>query len=287
MLRKAGVGVLLAVALFATVAWVSWSPGPDVYPQTAAVASIPLRARFRTWAEHDAIVEKTWPKPYVLELDNLVFYGAHHTSDRHDPQLADIEARWRAFKPTVALNEGRRRGYFLGPFAMAGSKGESQLLHELARRDGVAFYSLEPPYEEEVGALLKKWTPEQVALYFTLRVYWGESGGKANDGLAEHLRRKRTDVEGLRGSLATVADIDRVWARELPGQADWRTLKEEPEGSILGAIADDSRRVRGEYMARTILDLLRKGERVFAVVGSGHVIRIEWILREGLGAPPA
>ncbi|HEU5162476.1 MAG TPA: hypothetical protein VFV54_04980 [Thermoanaerobaculia bacterium] len=286
MLRKIVLGVLLAAALVAAVAWLSWSPGPDVYEHTASVAAIPLQARFRTWAEHDAIVEKTWPKPYVLELDHLVFYGAHHTSDRHDPQLTDIEARWNAFKPTVALNEGRRRGYFLGPFAMAGSKSESQRLHELARRDGVAFYSLEPPYEEEVGALLKTWTPEQVALYFTLRVYWGESGGTADEGLAEHLRKKRTDVDGLRGSLATVADIDRVWKRDLPGQADWRTLTEEPNGSILAAIADDSRRVRGEYMARTIIDLVRKGERVFAVVGSGHVIRIEWLLRQALGPRP-
>jgi hypothetical protein len=165
---------------------------------------------------------------------------------------------------------------------MVGSKGESQLVHELARRDGVAFYTLEPPYEEEVAALLKRWKPEQVALYFTMRVYWGESGGKADEGLAEHLRKKRTDVDGLRGTLADVAAVDRVWKRDLAGQPDWRTLREEPKGSILAAIADDSRRVRGEYMARTIIDLVRRGERVFAVVGSGNVIRLEWIIREGL-----
>jgi hypothetical protein len=282
MARKVLFAVGLSLLAFVLVARLSWSPGPEVYPHASALASSALPARFRTWAEHDAIVARTWPKPYVLELNDLVFYGAHHTSDRDDPQLADIEARWEAFRPTVALNEGRRRGYFLGPFAKIGSKGESQLVHELARRDGVAFFTLEPPYEQEVGALLKRWTPEQAALYFTMRVYWGESGGKADEGLAEHLRKKRTNVEGLRGSIESVADIDRVWKREMAGYPDWRTMKEEPAGSLLAKIADDSRRVRGEYMARTLIDLARRGERVFAVAGSGHVIRLELILREAL-----
>lgn len=282
MARKGLPALALALGAFVLVARLSWSPGPAVYAHASALASSPLPSRFRTWPEHDAIVARTWPKPYVLELNNLVFYGAHHTSDRNDPQLADIEARWKAFRPTVALNEGRRRGYFLGPFAMVGPKGESQLVHELARRDGVAFYTLEPPYEQEVAALLERWTPEQVALYFTLRVYWGESGGKADERLAEHLRKKRTNVDGLRGSLPGVADIDRVWAREMAGAPDWRTMREEPEGSLLAKIADDSRRVRGEYMARTLIDLARRGERVFAVAGSGHVIRLELILREAL-----
>lgn len=286
MARKVLLTLGLSLVTFIAVARLSWSPGADVYPHTTAVGSIHLPARFRTWPEHDAIIEKTWPKPYVFEAGNLVFYGAHHTSDRHDPQLADIEARWKAFRPTVALNEGRRRGYFLGPFTMVGSKGESQLVHELARRDGVPLYTLEPPYEDEVRALLKTWSPEQVALYFTMRVYWGESGGKADEGLAEHLRKKRTNVDGLRGSLRDVADIDRVWKRAMAGYPDWRTLKEEPKGSVLAAISDDSRRVRGEYMARTVLDLVRRGERVFAVVGSGHVVRLELILREALAENP-
>jgi hypothetical protein len=40
-------------------------------------------------------------------------------------------------------------------------------------------------------------------------------------------------------------------------------------------------------MARILIHLTRQGERVFAVVGSAHVIRTEWVLRTVLGAPPA
>jgi hypothetical protein len=211
-----------------------------------------------------------------------------HSDDPADPQAADIRARWAAFAPTVALCEGRRRGYFLGPvFEALGGLPEPAIVHALARRDRVKLYSLEPEYEDEVAALLETWSPEQVALYFTLRVYASESGGEPDEGLALHLLEKRTDVEGLRGSLASVADLDRVWRRDFPELEDWRTLGSEPDAGYLREISHASRRVRGEHMARTLIDLVREGERVFAVVGSGHVIRQEWVLRAALGAPPA
>lgn len=279
---------LVLIAAVAALAYASFSKGAEVYVETPAVQAIALQHRFRSWPEHDAIMEKLWPKPYLLELDRLVFYGAHHTSDRKSPQFPDIEARWKSFRPTVALCEGRSRGVFVGPvFSRLGGKTEVQLVHELARRDGVRLLTLEPLYADEVAALLKKWTPEQVALYFTMRVYWSEAGGTANEALAKDLLAKRTDVDGLRGSLRTPADIDRVWKRDFAGQPDWRVIHEEPKRGYLAEISDDSRRVRGEHMARTLIDLHRKGERVFAVVGSGHVIRIEWILRKAWGASPA
>jgi hypothetical protein len=40
-------------------------------------------------------------------------------------------------------------------------------------------------------------------------------------------------------------------------------------------------------MARILIDLVERGERVFAVVGSGHVIRQEWNLRAVFDQEPA
>ena len=48
--------------------------------------------------------------PYVLEFKTdsgaLLFFGAEHTVDPQNPQIADIEKRWAVFKATVAYNEG-------------------------------------------------------------------------------------------------------------------------------------------------------------------------------------
>ncbi|MGK2859792.1 MAG: hypothetical protein ACSLFQ_21555 [Thermoanaerobaculia bacterium] len=279
--------LLLAVAM----AYASWSSGAAPYRLDAAALARPLPCRFRDGDEHDAR-RVAVPGPYLLEIANgrgsLLYYGAHHSSDPASPQVADIEARWKEFRPTIALCEGRSRGYLTGRLGrLLQGLPESALVHELARRDNVPLVSLEPVYEDEVAMLLRRWSPEEVALYFTMRVYWSEAGGKADEPLAEDLLRKRTAVRGLEGTMAAAADIDRVWAKSLGAHGDWRTRTSMPEGTFLEEIDLASRVVRGEHMTRVLVELVGKGERVLAVVGSGHVIRQEWALRTMLGAPAA
>jgi hypothetical protein len=84
-----------------------------------------------------------------------------------------------------------------------------------------------------------------VALYLFLRVWQSERTD------AEGLLATRTDADGLRGVLGNLHDVDRL-------------------------------RARGEHMLATLVDLVHRGERVFAVVGSGHVIRQEPALRKAL-----
>lgn len=280
--------LFIALLLAAAMAYASWSSGAAPYRLDAAALAKPLPCRFRNGDEHDAR-RVAVPGPYLLELargnGSLLYYGAHHSSDPASPQVADIEARWREFRPTIALCEGRSRGYFTGRLGrLVQGLPESALVHELARRDGVPLVSLEPVYEDEVSMLLRRWSPEEVALYFTMRVYWSEAGGNADNALAEDLLRKRTAVRGLHGTMATASDIDRVWATSLAAHGDWRTRTSMPEGTFLEEIDLASRVVRGEHMARVLVELVGKGERVFAVVGSGHVIRQEWALRSMLGA---
>jgi hypothetical protein len=293
-MKKVLTGFVCLLALAFGLGWFSWSGAAPVYPETSEVRAIELRQRMRNSGEHDAIVIK-YGKPYVLELDHrigrdrgsIVFFGAAHTNDPADPQLAAIETKWSAFKPTVALYEGRRNGYFIGPLYRLGGISEPEVVHRLARRDGVRMVSLEPSYEDEVATLLRKWTPEEVALYFTMRVYWSEAGGKADEKLALHLLEKRTNTPALANSIKSIADIDRVWKQHYPQYGEWRTRTSEPEEGTWRELSEASRRVRGEHMARTLIDLARKGERAFAVVGSGHVIRTEWMLRDAFGAAPA
>jgi len=270
-------------------AWWVWSPGAPTYALSAEREALALPERFRDGAEHDRIRAER-DEPYVLELATssgaLCYYGAHHTDDFADPQLADIRARWAAFRPTVALCEGRSRGHLLGPlFPRFIGFGEPALVHALARADGIPLYSLEPEYADEVLLLLQRFRPADVALFFTLRVYWSESGGKADEALAEDLRAKRCEVDGLRTALPNLAAMDSAW-KAITAEGDWRTWSAEMPG-VLRALDDASRAARGEHMTRVLIDLVERGERVLAVVGSGHVIRQEWALRSALGAAPA
>lgn len=286
--RRSLVVIAVALVVAGTVLVMSYSARAPYY-EADGLDEIELGSRMRTWEEHDAIVARTGGgylfRHEVAADGALLFFGAVHTADRADPQIAELERLWREFEPTVALMEGRRGRYFLGPL-FPGIAGEAEVVHELARRDDVPMFSLEPSYASEVAYLLDRWTPEQLALFFTLRVYESEAGGEADEGLAEHLLGKRTDVEGLRGALESVDDIDRVWNRDFPEAGDWRSRRGLVDVGYLRAIGDDSRAVRGEHMARTLIDLVRKGERVFAVAGSGHVIRLEPILHDAFGTVP-
>jgi len=280
--------LLLCLAL-GVHAWFVWSPGAPSYALAAEARAEPLPMRFRDGAEHDA-VRAANPEAYVLELAQgngaLLYYGAHHDDDPASAQQRDIRARWEAFRPTVALCEGRARGYLVGPvFARLTGRPESALVHELARQGGVPLWSLEPEYADEVALLATRFQPAELALFYTLRVYWSESEGESDEALAEELRAKRTDVEGLRGALPDLAAMDASWQTIQP-DGDWRAWTGEMPG-VLREIDDASRAARGEHMARVLLELVGRGERVFAVVGSGHVIRQEWALRAALGAEPA
>lgn len=281
---------MLIIVSLGVYTWLHWSPAGSVYLASEA-AHIELPYRLRNSTEHDAALNRSGGNPYILHSDTgdagaLIYYGASHTNDPNHPQIADITSRWDAFHPTVALYEGRARGYFYGgliePFA---GLPEPALVHKLARRDNIPLYTLEPAYDDEVAELLQMFSAEQVALYFFLRVYSSEAGGVADEALALDLLEKRTDVNGLRGSLSTLEDVDRVWQRDFPDQADWRIQQGEP--GYLSEISDSSRRIRGEHMARILIDLVEKGERVFAVIGSGHVIRQEWNLRAVFNMEPA
>lgn len=290
ILLRSLVAATLVTAAFFVYAWLHHSSAGAVWP-SSELSVIELPHRLRTGAEHDSALARNGGNPYVLAIDpagdgELLYYGASHETDPRHPQVADITSRWEAFRPTIALYEGRSRGYFYGSLIEAiGGLPEPALVHKLARRDDVPLVSLEPAYADEVAGLLDEFTAEQVALYFFLRVYTSEAGGSANEDLALDLLAKRTDVDGLRGTFPTLADVDRAWTRDFPADGDWRTLQGEP--GYLADVAIASRRVRGEHMARLLSHLVRRGERVFAVVGSGNVIRQEWNLRALLGVGPA
>lgn len=118
-------GLLIAAGLVIYV-WLHWSPAGAVYPADT-VAHIDLPHRLRNSAEHDSARSRNGGNPYILTIDtkdkgSLLYYGASHTRDPDHPQIADITSRWEAFNPTVALYEGRSRGYVYGsliePFAV-------------------------------------------------------------------------------------------------------------------------------------------------------------------------
>jgi len=258
-------------------------------PCYALSAPIHLGAPLLTDAEFDA-VSATFPRPYVVEVETkdaggVLVYGAEHTRDAGDPEIADIRAHWKAFRPTVALVESRLGilfPWFMDPVATFCEPGE---VYALSLWDEVPAYSWEPDEAQILKDLLAVFPPERVALLLVLRPYFsGLRFGRPSDPegfVAEYL--ERAEQPGLEGTLGSVADIDAIWKRDSPVVPDGRDTSDE--FGLPGYLADVAARAnaaRTRHLAEAVVDLARQGEFVFAVAGSSHAVKIDRAVRASL-----
>jgi hypothetical protein len=286
MWRSLRWGVLRSVgpALLVT----SCTYGLDLVPDVQPLTSAPIMS----YTEYAAV---THDEPYVLTLGGnaggLLYFGSYHTTDPGDAQVDSIVSLWHAFRPTLALAESRkaRRGSMDTGIR---TFGESAVPVSLARDAGIPVYTFEPPLESEIAALLPSWSRERLLLFYVLRSYTARSVSGRSDGQARELIRERGRWPGLERAIPSLAAMDSIWQvefpngpawRELPWQATWPTGSE----SWLNAVSAAVNRVRDQYMVAVIADLVGRGERVFAVVGSSHVVMQEPALRELIVSGPA
>ena len=233
-------------------------------------------------------------EPYVVHLETasgaLLYFGARHTFDPADPQLDSLEAAWRAFAPDAAYTEG-------GDLSIDGLSrdeavqrfGEAGLTWVLARRDGVPVQTLDPPRAAEVAHLRDVgWTDEQLMLFYTLRNV-AQRGAQAESvdfrNVLPRYLASLTARFGLRGPDTFDAFEDAV-SRLLPELGDWRSIPgsyfypgpQDPE-FFTNRISTDANRFRDAYHVRVLNETVASGKRVFAVMGSAHVVMQEPALR--------
>jgi hypothetical protein len=164
--------------------------------------------------------------------------------------------------------------------------GEFGLVMELARKADIPVYSWEIPIEKDVQKMLKKFSPEQVSLFYILRPYFSNlrfgKPASPEEYIAEYIV-KRTNYPGLQGTIKDVKDIDRIWARDFKGLPDWRETSDEYGlPGYLKDISEASNLSRNEHLACVIISLVEKGERVYVIGGSSHPVCVEPALKASL-----
>ena len=279
--------IILAIALLLTLASTLFWRSPNYYID---YGTITLAAPLLTDEEYDALVA-THPRPYIVEIENknggtLLLYGSEHTQEPDNPQIADIQTRWNDFHPTVALVEGRLGFFIQGLQNPVEEYGEMGWVFSLARQDNVSVYTWEAPREREIQSVLEEYSKEQVALFYILRPYFGNFRfGKPDnpDVVAEGYIRERSDYPGIENTISSVEQIDAIWQRDFQNEADWRdTTDQFGLPGYLGEIAAHSNKARDEHFVRVTIDLVKKGERVFAIAGSSHAVKLEPALQAAL-----
>lgn len=153
----------------------------------------------------------------------------------------------------------------------------------LSRKDKVPTYTWEAPLEREIQYVLEKYPKEYVALFYTLRPYFSNlrygRPGNPDIVVADYIK-ERSDYPGIENVISSVEEIDAIWQRDFPNEIDWRDTSDQfGLPGYLGTIASRSNEARDEHFVRVIIDLVRKGERVFAIAGSSHAVKLEQALQ--------
>lgn len=213
------------------------------------------------------------------------YFGAGHSSDPADPQFAEIEKAWNAFKPTAAFYEGPNRPIAETAAETIKQAGESGYLRFLAKRDGVPFTTLEPSPVEEAAFVMKKYPADQVMLFYVLRETARlrerrkMSESELKPAIASLLERA-SKLPGLT-AFTTLEGLEAAYKRYWTSPANWweapqqwfdplKTSK-ETGGVFTNEINKLSSEFRNLHMYRLLATSALEGKRAFAVVGGNHV----------------
>jgi hypothetical protein len=236
--------------------------------------------------------------PYIVELQMgkgaLLYFGAQHVYDPKNPQIAQIAKLWKEFGPTAAYNEGGDPTLSKTIEETVSKSGEPGLVRFLAARDKVPALSLEPDRNEEVAMFLRTYTPEQVKVFFVLRQVPQFRERKNDENIEAFMTTYLGNISrlpGLEGAPNTIAELDKSCLWLSPRLTDWREADRSWSDPVAAQaytnqIARLSSEFRDRHMVKLLIDQVKQGKRVFAVVGGSHVIMQERALKAALVNAP-
>lgn len=229
--------------------------------------------------------------PYILELNkrggSLFYYGAFHKVDPSHPQFADIEQRWENFEPTLAYCEGN-----IWPLEESRTKaienyGEQGLVTFLAARDGIQIECIDPSLKEQAIYLYKYFPPHLIKAYYVMRQAAINRMLKRDILASKYVNRyfrKFRQIEGFHNFPSNFDDYERMVSMLFPDLEEWQQIPYfyfhcKNSGGFLVDIHRKLNEYRDQFMVKKVVQALKNGQRVFAIVGRSHVVIQEAALK--------
>ncbi len=248
---------------------------------------------------YDEYVKANPSFPYIIKLQigkgSLLYFGAQHIYDPKNAQTVQIEKLWKEFRPTVAYHESTGTSLSKTIEEAVSTSGEPGLVRFLAVRDKVPVFSLEPNRNDEVAMMLKTYTPEQVRVFFVLRQVPQFRERKNDQTLEEFMTTFLGNISYIAGlenaPPKTIIELDKSSLWLSPQLQDWRTADRSWSDPVAtkaytNQIARLSSEFRDLHMVKLLIDKVKQGERVFAVVGGSHVVMQEQVLKAASSVMP-
>jgi hypothetical protein len=253
-----------------------------------------------TWAAYSDLQRSgrhpEWP--YILRIDArrgaLLYFGAAHSFNPAAVQNTTLEEEWVAFAPDIAFSEGGQPPIATSRDEAVKTAGEAGLVRFLAARDNVPTTTLDPSLAQQVAALSRAFTREQIKMFFVLRAVSQYVSRQGKTGLpkeTERVLRVFTATPGLSGPPRTIDELEVAYVRLFPATTGYQDVQStwfDPtaSGTFLNDISRESNKYSDEFIVQLIARHVSDGQRVFAVVGGSHVIMQEAALRAMLVSKP-
>lgn len=230
-------------------------------------------------------------KPYVLEMDSqggrLMYYGAFHKVDPSHPQFKDIEQKWENFQPTLVYCEGNIWPLEESRNEAIKNYGEQGLVTFLAARDKIPVECIDPSLDDQVKFLKNCYPPHLIKVYYVLRQAAINRMLEKDIQDSRYANRYFRELDRIYGYIkppTNLKDFERMVSFLFPDLDDWKKIpysyfRYSESGGFLTAIHQKLNKFRDRIMIRKVTRALKKGKRVFAIVGRSHVVIQEAALK--------
>jgi hypothetical protein len=226
---------------------------------------------------------------YLLKLDYkkggaLLYFGAQHSADPKDEQFSEIKKAYLDFKPGIVFYEGSSCSVGKNEEETIRRFSEPGFIRFLALKDSIPAESLEPDRINEVKYILKKFTPEQAVLFYTLREASNlkERYNAPIEEIKEYVNQLLSRMPGLEANtIKNTGDLEKAYKKYWTVPAMWYDApsvwfdplktSRETGGIFTNELNSESSHYRNVYMYKLLTKAVKEGRRVFVVVGRNHV----------------
>ena len=234
--------------------------------------------------------------PYIIDLKkgnkHLIFFGSRHSNDPNDPMFNLIEEKINDMKPDIALHEGSTPRVDVNSPAdqIIINYSEVGFLIYMAKKNNVPYKTTMPPFKYSNDELLKVFDKDQVFLFYCCREIPGiqrQSQHKEVDfksRMSGYIYALKKNGFPYPGGKFSYDNFLKVYKKEFNQELNWKSFNPEfvyPgfDYTILNKIEEMNSEIHNNYIVNLIIETLKKYDKVFVVMGSGHAIIQEPALR--------
>ncbi|MTI66877.1 MAG: TraB/GumN family protein [Firmicutes bacterium] len=228
----------------------------------------------------------------ILDLKDgdkhLLFYGSEHSNDEKNPMFEDIKEKFHFINPEIVLVEGDYNNNKYSDVDNAIKSGESAYVTYLAQKENILIKSVEPSKKEQYQYLLNKYEKNSVLMMYVLRQTYQYQKQKDNKDInykktiKRYVYRMKKDgfpISDTEVSLENILSLLKQYTDKDIDNKNWIYLDIKAyvyrDKAKLNDIYNDILKFRNKHLIKTIEEVLIEYDKVFVIMGSGHVIEEE------------